>query len=119
MSALAGSHIRVGNLIQSPATLSLIYPPTRKKERHMILRLKQALGTIFLLIGVAGVFLPLMPGTIFIILGIGLLGSEHKLVVKIKNVIGHRFQPPEKREKKDEGVSTIRRKCYLDNVNLG
>lgn len=107
MSALAESHIRVGNLVQSPAALSLIYPPTRKMERHMILRLKQALGFIFLLIGVAGVFLPLMPGTIFIILGIGLLGSEHKLVVKIKNLIGHRFQPPKKDEKKKDGLSTV------------
>lgn len=51
----------------------------------MMVRLKQALGSIFLLIGVAGVLLPLLPGTIFIILGIGLLGAEHKLVIKIKN----------------------------------
>ena len=79
----------------------------QKIGHHMILRLKQALGYIFLLIGVAGVFLPLMPGTIFIILGIGLLGSEHKLVVKIKNLIGHRFQPPKKDEKKKDGLSTV------------
>ncbi|GEM_PF-6823229 len=68
----------------------------------MIFRLKQALGVILLFIGVAGVFLPLMPGTIFIILGIGLLGSEHKLVVKMKNLLRHRFQPREKPEKKDD-----------------
>lgn len=75
----------------------------------MLVRLKQALGAIFLFIGVAGVFLPLMPGTIFIILGIGLLGAEHKLVRKIKNLIRHRLQPlKEKEEKKSDEFSAVR-----------
>lgn len=78
-----------------------------KMERDMILRLKQALGYIFLLIGVAGIFLPLMPGTIFLIMGIGLLGAEHKMVVKIKDLLRHRFQPPQKNEKKKDGLSTF------------
>lgn len=78
-----------------------------KTESYMILRLKQALGYIFLIIGVAGVFLPLMPGTIFLILGIGLLGAEHKMVVKIKNLMRHRLQPPKKDEQKKDGLSTF------------
>ncbi len=37
----------------------------------MLVRPRQAPGAIFLLVGVASVLLPLMPATIFIILGTG------------------------------------------------
>lgn len=52
----------------------------------MILFAKRIIGTILVLMGIAGVFLPLMPGVIFIILGSALLGSNHRLVVKIKSM---------------------------------
>ncbi|MFQ5709640.1 MAG: hypothetical protein ACE5HO_19460 [bacterium] len=42
----------------------------------MTLFAKRITGTMLLLIGVAGVFLPLMPGVIFIILGSQLLKLE-------------------------------------------
>jgi uncharacterized membrane protein YbaN (DUF454 family) len=59
----------------------------------MILLTKRIVGTTFLLVGVAGVFLPLMPGVIFIILGAALLGSNNKLVVKVKNMMRDRLYP--------------------------
>jgi uncharacterized membrane protein YbaN (DUF454 family) len=66
----------------------------------MTLVVKRIVGTIFLLVGVAGVFLPLMPGVIFIILGSALLGSNNRLVVKVKGMVRQRLdrdksQPPQ------------------------
>ncbi len=48
----------------------------------MTLLEKRIVGTIFLLMGVVGVFLPLKPGVIFILLGSALLGSNNRLVLK-------------------------------------
>ncbi|MCH7682014.1 hypothetical protein IID10_22065 [candidate division KSB1 bacterium] len=48
----------------------------------MTLCKKRIVGTIFLLMGVVGVFLPLQPGVIFILLGSALLGSNNRLVMK-------------------------------------
>ncbi len=52
----------------------------------MIPLAKRIIGIILVLMGIAGVFLPLMPGVIFIILGSALLGSNHRLVAKIKSM---------------------------------
>ena len=52
----------------------------------MIPLAKRIIGTILVFVGIAGVFLPLMPGVIFIILGSALLGSNHRLVVKVKSM---------------------------------
>lgn len=70
----------------------------------MTLLAKRIVGTIFLLIGVAGVFLPLMPGVIFIILGSALLGSNHRLVVKAKNMMRERVsrRKPQTEEAKSQ-----------------
>lgn len=73
----------------------------------MTLLAKRIVGTIFLLIGVAGVFLPLMPGVIFIILGSALLGSNHRLVVKVKSLVRERLprgksKPPQTEEAKSQ-----------------
>jgi len=46
----------------------------------MTLCKKRIVGTIFLLMGVVGVFLPLQPGIIFILVGLALLGSNNRLV---------------------------------------
>jgi uncharacterized membrane protein YbaN (DUF454 family) len=53
----------------------------------MILIIKQSIGFLFLIMGIAGVFLPVIPGFIFIVIGTGILGSDHKLVIKIRNII--------------------------------
>lgn len=53
----------------------------------MILIIKQCIGIFFMIIGFVGLFLPVMPGLIFIILGTGILGSDHKLVIKMRNKI--------------------------------
>ena len=71
----------------------------------MILFAKRIVGTILVLVGIVGVFLPLMPGVIFIILGSALLGSNHKLVVKVKSMVSERLyrgkpEPPQTEETK-------------------
>lgn len=55
--------------------------------------------------GIAGVFLPLMPGVIFIILGSAILGSNNRLVVKAKSMVRKRLdrgksKPPQTEEAK-------------------
>jgi len=44
------------------------------------------LAAIFIVLGVAGLFLPFLPGIIFIILGLAMLGNHRakKLLAKIK-----------------------------------
>ncbi len=62
----------------------------------MIPGAKKIIGTILVLMGIAGVFLPLMPGFIFIILGSALLGPDHRLVQKVKRMTHtrlHRGKP--------------------------
>ncbi len=71
----------------------------------MMLFAKRIIGTILVLVGIAGVFLPLMPGVIFIILGSALLGSNHRLVVKIKSMARDRLyrgkhKPPQTEDAK-------------------
>jgi uncharacterized membrane protein YbaN (DUF454 family) len=51
---------------------------------------KRIAGTMFLLVGAIGIFLPLMPGVIFIIIGSALLGSKHRFVEKIKSMMPDR-----------------------------
>lgn len=70
----------------------------------MTLLAKRVVGTMFLLIGVAGVFLPLMPGVIFIIIGSALLGSNHRWVVKVKSLVRERLPrgKPETAPSKDK-----------------
>ena len=53
----------------------------------MTLREKRIWGTIFLLMGGVGVFLPLKPGIIFILLGSALLGSNNRLVMKAQRMV--------------------------------
>lgn len=48
---------------------------------------KKIVGMILVLVGVTGVFLPLMPGVIFIVLGSALLGSNHRLVVRVTSMV--------------------------------
>lgn len=54
----------------------------------MTLLEKRIVGTIFLLMGVVGVFLPLKPDVIFILLGSALLGSNNRLVMKTQGRCG-------------------------------
>ena len=53
--------------------------------------LKKILALIFLIIGFAGLFLPLLPGVIFLVLGLSLLGKDIKFINKIKSFIRARF----------------------------
>jgi len=57
----------------------------------MTLREKKIVGTIFLLMGVVGVFLPLKPDVIFILLGSALLGSNNRLVMKAQRMVRKHF----------------------------
>ena len=50
-----------------------------------------SLGIILTLMGLAGLLLPFMPGIIFIIIGLTLLGSKNRLIVKVKRLIRQRF----------------------------
>ena len=73
----------------------------------MTLLAKRIVGTIFLLIGGAGVFLPLMPGVIFIIIGSALLGSNNRLVMKAqsmarKHLDRRKPEPPQTEEAKSQ-----------------
>lgn len=43
-------------------------------------------GMIFIIIGIVGIFVPIIPGIVFILLGLFLLGG-HKLVHKVKLLI--------------------------------
>ena len=57
----------------------------------MTLLEKRIVGTIFLLMGVVGVFLPLKPDVIFILLGSALLGSNNRLVMKAQRTVRKHF----------------------------
>ena len=50
-----------------------------------------SLGIIFILAGLAGLLLPFLPGIILLIMGLTLLGSKNKLIIKIKRLIRQRF----------------------------
>ena len=62
--------------------------------------------------GVVGVFLPLMSGVIFIILGSALLGSNHRLVVKVKSMAHERlyrgkYKRPQTEEAKAQKTMSV------------
>ncbi len=77
----------------------------------MILFAKRIVGAILVFVGIAGVFLPLMPGVIFIILGSALLGSNHRLVAKVKSMAHERLfrgkykRPPTEEAKAQKTMS--------------
>ena len=52
---------------------------------------RMSLGVIFIIVGLAGLLLPFLPGIIFLIMGLTLLGSKNKLIVKIKKLIRQRL----------------------------
>jgi len=76
----------------------------------MTLLEKRIVGTIFLLMGVVGVFLPLKPDVIFILLGSALLGSNNRLVMKAQRMVRKHFHrrkpsPPAEEAKAQKTMS--------------
>jgi uncharacterized membrane protein YbaN (DUF454 family) len=49
--------------------------------------LRKALAFFFLFIGALGVFLPVLPGVVFIVLGLSFLGADSRLRLKIKSLL--------------------------------
>ncbi len=49
--------------------------------------LRKTLAFFFLVVGVLGIFLPILPGMVFIILGLSLLGADSRLRLKIKSLL--------------------------------
>jgi uncharacterized protein YqgC (DUF456 family) len=49
--------------------------------------LRKILAFVFLFIGVLGVFLPVVPGVVFILLGLSLLGSDSRLRIYLKSLL--------------------------------
>jgi hypothetical protein len=49
----------------------------------MILVFKKILGVIFFIIGAAGLFLPLLPGVLFLVIALSLLGMNKKLGLRL------------------------------------
>ena len=49
-----------------------------KKNKNIILDvIKKIIGALLILIGLTGIILPILPGWIFIILGLGLITNKH------------------------------------------
>lgn len=48
---------------------------------------RKILAVLLLFIGVLGVFLPIIPGLVFIFLGLSLLGADSRLRIKIKTLL--------------------------------
>jgi len=48
---------------------------------------RKILAVLFLFIGVLGIFLPIIPGIVFILLGLSLLGADSRLRIKIKTLL--------------------------------
>jgi uncharacterized membrane protein YbaN (DUF454 family) len=53
----------------------------------MKLLLRQALGLILLIIGIAGLLLPVIPGVVFILLALAVLGSRSRVFVTLERFI--------------------------------
>ena len=49
--------------------------------------LRKILAVLSLFIGVLGIFLPILPGTVFILLGLSLLGADSRLRLKLKSLL--------------------------------
>ncbi len=50
----------------------------------MKILLRKILAVLLLFIGVLGIFLPIIPGVVFILLGLSLLGANSRLRIKLK-----------------------------------
>ncbi|MCB9509707.1 MAG: hypothetical protein H6695_05965 [Deferribacteres bacterium] len=49
--------------------------------------LKRILGMGLIALGIVGTLLPIMPGFVFILLGLGMLGIDHPLVRQAENFV--------------------------------
>jgi len=53
------------------------------QTEHLV---KLTVGTVIFIVGIIGLFLPIIPGTLLIILGLAILGiSFHKIIKIVKN----------------------------------
>ena len=59
-------------------------------NRHVRMVLRVALGWVCIVIGVAGIFLPIVPGVLFIAVGVALLARHVLLFARLRDWIYHR-----------------------------
>ena len=75
-----------------PPTLTRRPPRPRMTQRHPIVHvLRNIAGTVLVLLGVLGLFLPFLQGVLFLVLGLGLI--DHPLKRRAHHWFRHRFPP--------------------------
>ncbi len=66
-------------------------PPPRRSHWHWTSLLRMTFGVVFLVLGVLGLFLPLLQGVLFLVVGVALLADHIPVFARIRNAIYRRF----------------------------
>lgn len=68
--------------------------------KHPALRIVRIVaGVLLIVLGVVGLFLPLLQGILFIVLGLGLLSVDIPLVRRLRDRLKHRLRERRKRRR--------------------
>ncbi len=80
-----------------------IRPPRRRRANHFVL---SALGWCFLVLGVLGLFLPILQGVLFLLVGVFLLSMVSPRARLLRQQLGARF--PKARHGLDQAETWIK-----------
>ncbi len=89
------------NDTESPNT----HESRRRSNWHWSSLLRMGFGVLFLVLGVLGLFLPVLQGILFLVVGVALLADHIPLFARIRNSIYRRFP------RFEQAVHRVRERC--------